>query len=434
MEFNENILKILRKKDLSEYIVATSVTDTDQVRFSADSKDLFNHWSEKSAAIFISRGRKIFSTTISNVAMPEQEIDKAVSVLNTLPENTNYMGLSDKKHSYGSLRKFKKIDVNIDDMASTVLTSALNAGSDRVAGLVYNEFSTVYLDTQINEVEYSEGGLHFLVRSFAGEGTGQESSHLGFDSKRSTKDLEKMGREASETAKLGGKFSDGKPGKYDVLMSPYLVGNLMTYGSSLFSAYNVDAGMSCFENKVGQKVASGIVNLVDDPLNFNGDAAVQVDEEATPTKRLPMIENGELKTYLHSTSTARKFGAETTGNAGVISPHPWQLNMLPGKESFDSILHEMKSGLFIKNAWYTRFQDYRNGIFSTVPRDGIFTVEDGEITGSVRGIRISDEIPRILMNIDQVSKEQMNVKWWQEIHSSFMPYVHVRDVSISKSF
>jgi PmbA protein len=61
-------------------------------------------------------------------------------------------------------------------------------------------------------------------------------------------------------------------------------------------------------------------------------------------------------------------------------------------------------------------------------------VEDGEITGSVRGIRISDEIPRILMNIDQVSKEQMNVKWWQEIHSSFMPYVHVRDVSISKSF
>ncbi|MCL4451050.1 MAG: TldD/PmbA family protein [Candidatus Thermoplasmatota archaeon] len=434
MEFNENILKILRKKDLSEYVVATSVTDTDQVRFSADSKDLFNHWSEKSAAIFISRGKKIFSTTISNVEMPEHEIDKAVSILNTLPENTNYMGISDKKHSYGSLRKFKKINADIDEMASTVLNSALNAGSDRVAGLVYNEFSTIYLDTQINEVEYSEGGLHILVRSFIGEGTGQESSHLGFDSKSTSKDLEKMGREASETAKLGSKFSEGKPGKYDVLMSPYLVGNLITYGSSLFSAYNVDAGMSCFENKVGQKVASGIVNLIDDPLNFKGDAAVQVDEEATPTKRLQMIENGVLKTYLHSTSTARKFGAETTGNAGIISPHPWQLNMLPGKESFDSILQEMKKGLYVRNAWYTRFQDYRNGIFSTVPRDGIFTVEDGEITGSIRGIRISDEIPRILMNIDQVSKEQMNVKWWQEIHSSFMPYVHVRDVSISKSF
>ncbi len=434
MEVNENILKILRKKDLSEYVVATSVTDTDQVRFSVDSKDLFNHWSEKSAAIFISKGKKIFSTTISNVTAPELEIDKAVSVLNTLPENTNYMGLSDKKHSYGSLRKFKKIHADIDEMASTVLNSALNAGSDRVAGLVYNEFSTVYLDTQINEVEYSEGGLHILVRSFSGEGTGQESSHLGFDSKRSTNELEKMGREATETAKLGTKFSEGKPGKYDVLMSPYLVGNLMTYGSSLFSAYNVDAGMSCFEKKVGQKVASGIVNLVDDPLNFNGDAAIQVDEEATPTKRLPMIEKGVLKTYLHSTSTARKFGVKTTGNAGIISPHPWQLNMLPGEENFDDMLHEMKHGLFIKNAWYTRFQDYRNGIFSTVPRDGIFTVENGEITGSVRGIRISDEIPRILMNIDQVSKEQMNVKWWQEIHSSFMPYVHVRDISISRSF
>jgi PmbA protein len=434
MDVNENILKILRNKDLSEYVVATSVTDTDQVRFSAGSKDLFNHWSEKSAAIFISRGRKIFSTTISNVAAPESEIDRAVSILNTLPENSNYMGMSDSKHSYGSLRKFKKIDTDIDDVASTVLHSALDSGSDRAAGLVYNEFSTVYLDTQINEVEYSEGGLHVLIRSFAGEGTGQESTHLGFDSRRSEKNLEKMGREATETAKLGSKFSEGKPGKYDILMSPYLVGNLMTYGSSLFSAYSVDAGMSCFEDKIGQKVASDMVNLVDDPLNFNGDAAVQVDEEATPTRRLPMIEDGILKTYLHSTSTARKFGTKTTGNAGIISPHPWQLNLLPGRESVDEILHEMKHGLFIKNAWYTRFQDYRNGIFSTVPRDGIFIVENGEITGSIRGIRISDAIPSILKNIDKVSREQMNVKWWQEIHSSFMPFVLARDVNVSKSF
>jgi PmbA protein len=434
MDINENILKILRKKDLTEYVVATSVTDTDQVRFSGDSKDVFNHWSEKSAAIFIGKGRKIFSTTISNVDVPEMEIEKAVSILNTLPENSNYMGISDTKHSYSHLRKFKKIDADIEDMASTVLHSALETGSDRVAGLVYNEFSTIYLDTQINEVEYSEGGLHALVRSFVGEGTGQESTHLGFDSRRSGMNLEEMGRNATETAKLGSKFSEGKPGKYDILMSPYLVGNLLTYGSSLFSAYNVDAGMSCFENKIGQKVASGLVNLVDDPLNFNGDAAVQVDEEATPTNRVTMIEDGVLKTYLHSTSTARKFGSKTTGNAGIISPHPWQLNLLPGKENFDDMLKEMKHGLFIKNAWYTRFQDDRNGIFSTVPRDGIFTVENGEIIGSIRGIRISDSIPMILMNIDGISKEQMNVKWWQEIHSSFMPYVLARNLGVSKSF
>jgi|YelNatPaOPRAMG01_1025707.scaffolds.fasta_scaffold00551_17 PmbA protein len=434
MDVNENILKILRKKDLTEYVVATSVTDTDQIRFSADSKDLFNHWSETSAAIFISRGKKIFSTTISNVNKPEIEIEKALSILTTLPENSNYMGISNSKHSYDDLRKFKKIDANIDDMASTVLHSALDSGSDRAAGLVYNEFSTVYLDTQINEVEYSEGGLHVLVRSFVGEGTGQESTHLGFDSRRSTKNLEKMGSQATETARLGSKFSEGKPGKYDVLMSPYLVGNLMSYGSSLFSAYSVDAGMSCFDSKIGQKVASDMVNLIDDPRNFSGDAAVQVDEEATPTQRLTMIQDGVLKTYLHSTSTARKFGAETTGNAGIISPHPWQLNLLPGKEKFDDMLHEMKHGLFIKNAWYTRFQDYRNGIFSTVPRDGIFTVENGEITGSIRGIRISDSIPGILMHIEGISKEQMNVKWWQEIHSSFMPYVLARNLTISKSF
>jgi len=434
MEANEKILKILRAKDLSEYVVATTVTDTDQVRFSADSKDLFNHWSEKSAAIFISRGRKIFSTTISNVEQPGEEIDKALSILNTLPENDNYNGLSNQKHSYTGIRQFRKIDADIDDLATTVLHSALAAGSDRAAGLVYNEFSTVYLDTQTNEVSYSQGGLHALIRSFIGDGTGQESMHFGFDSAVRANVLENMGKEAAETAKLGSKFSDGSPGKYDVIMSPYLIGNLLSYGSPLFSAYNIDAGMSCFENRINEKVASEVVNLVDDPLNFNGDAAIQVDEEATPTARTPMIEKGVLKTYLHSTSTAKKFGTKTSGHAGIISPHSWQLNLLPGTDNMEHMLQDMRHGLYIKNAWYTRFQDYRNGIFSTVPRDGIFTVENGEITGSVRGIRISDAVPRILMNVQAISKEQMNVKWWQEIHSSFMPSVLVHDVSISRSF
>ncbi|EQD69339.1 Zn-dependent protease, partial [mine drainage metagenome] len=127
-------LKILKAKDLSEYVVATTVTDTDQVRFSADSKDLFNHWSEKSAVIFISRGKKIFSTTISNVEDPGVEVNKAVSILDTLPENANYNGLSDQKHSYKGIRQFKKIDADIDDLAVTVLHSALDSGSDPGCG------------------------------------------------------------------------------------------------------------------------------------------------------------------------------------------------------------------------------------------------------------------------------------------------------------
>jgi len=85
------------------------------------------------------------------------------------------------------------------------------------------------------------------------------------------------------------------------------------------------------------------------------------------------------------------------------------------------------------NTWYTRFQDYRNGDFSTIPRDGIFYIEDGEIKESWQGIRISDNIPRIFSNILDVSNETMQVKWWDEVMPSLIPYVLVKDVNITKS-
>ena len=105
-----------------------------------------------------------------------------------------------------------------------------------------------------------------------------------------------------------------------------------------------------------------------------------------------------------------------------------------GKESFRDMIAGMKDGLFINNAWYTRYQDYKNGIFSTVPRDGVFRIHNGEITGSVSGIRISDSVPGILNNISGVSSETKNTKWWEEIQPSIMPYVMVDSVNISRSF
>ena len=77
---------------------------------------------------------------------------------------------------------------------------------------------------------------------------------------------------------------------------------------------------------------------------------------------------------------------------------------------------------------------YKNGIFSTVPRDGVFRIHNGEIAGSVSGIRISDSVTGILNNISGVSSETKNTKWWEEIQPSIMPYVMVDSVNISRSF
>jgi len=77
-----------------------------------------------------------------------------------------------------------------------------------------------------------------------------------------------------------------------------------------------------------------------------------------------------------------------------------------------------------------RFQNYRNGDFSTVARDAIFRV-DKKGMHAVKGIRISDNMQRILENIEMLSKQQKQIFWWEVETPVFSPYAMVKDVSIT---
>ncbi len=85
------------------------------------------------------------------------------------------------------------------------------------------------------------------------------------------------------------------------------------------------------------------------------------------------------------------------------------------------------------NNWYTRFQDYRNGDFSTVCRDGIFKVKDGKVDSALKDIRISDNMPRILRNIEAISDTQYWIRWWEVPTPTLTPYVMVKNVGVTKS-
>jgi PmbA protein len=93
----------------------------------------------------------------------------------------------------------------------------------------------------------------------------------------------------------------------------------------------------------------------------------------------------------------------------------------------------MKSGLYITNTWYTRYQNYATGDFSTIPRDGIFRVENGEVTSPVREIRISDNMLGILSRVSGVGSDTQQIHWWETERPTFTPNVLVSDVTITRS-
>ena len=429
-----DIFKKVKEKGAEEAVIEMVTDRTSQVRFSGDSLDLFNRWNSMSVSIFVSRGKRVASTTVRDMSDLDNEISNLMAICSNVPENPSYNGINSESQTYPSQPDHGEESVDIQQLAGALMKGAVEGGAERSSGLVYHRDMDIEIKTEYNHGKQHLSGVEMVVRAFRGDSTGQESIHSGSGNGFGLETALETGRAAGRTSSTDVEKVDIDQGKYDLLLSPYVTGNLLSYSSGFFSAYAVESGLSCFAGKIGHKVASDLVTLEDDPLNTTGSGFRIFDEEGTITGKNTLISSGTLKTYLHSFSTGKKFEGHTTGNAGIISPRAWQLSLAPGKSSIEDMISEINRGLVINNAWYTRFQDYRNGVFSTVPRDGVYLVKNGEIMGRVSGIRISDSVPDFLKNISHISREKKNVRWWEEISPSIMPSVLARDMNISKAF
>ncbi len=428
------ILKKITERGFNEASLQYTRTRTEQVRFSRNIEDVHNDREESNISVFAARGKRTVSTNIKNFERVEESIQRLWEVAGKVPENPKFEGINPDKMHYGDLREIKLKDYDIQDMASALISSALDSGAERTAGAIYSRDNEVTVKTNYNQCTYKTGGLEVLIRSFKGDLSGQESRHYGRSYNLDSKELAKIGRDSTLPLAESEKVVEIQPGKHEVLMSPYVIGNIISYSSDFLSYYAVESNLSCFSDLLDKKVSDSGFTLVDDPLDPNGVGYRACDEEGTPTSRNTLIDKGILKTYMHSYSTGKRSGNKTTANAGIVTPVAWQMKILPGKKNLENMLSEMKDGLWINNTWYTRYQDYKNGVFSTVPRDGVFLVKNGEVQGTVKGIRISDSVPSILENISAISSEVKSVKWWEEIAASSMPSVVVKEVNISRAF
>ncbi len=423
------------KNVCDEFAVSENYENIKELRFSNNSMDLFNNWEESYINVFASRNKKTMDILIKDYNNIDYYMEKIDKTLNIIPDNPSYYGINTEHYNYNSNEEdIEDIDDNdIYDLSRQLIDASLKNGSDKNAGLIYKNYAKTRIKTNYNDETYYNSGIEIVLRSFHGDYSGQEGLHYGIKSAKNI-DPYKIGENAAKTALKGNNNINIDEGKYDVLMSPYLLGTILTYNIGFLSYFDIDSGLSPFIDKLNENIASKNVNLYDDPLNRNGMGFTPVDEEGTMTKKLDLINNGTLKNYMHSYSTAKKAGAKTTGNAGIIAPVPWQIHMEKGNKNVNDMIGSIDHGLYINNSWYTRFQDERTGTFSTVPRDGVFLIDHGEIRGTVSGIRISDSILNILKNITEVSNEEKYVKWWDEIHSSIMPSVKVENVNITKGF
>ena len=116
-------------------------------------------------------------------------------------------------------------------------------------------------------------------------------------------------------------------GKYLVVFSPEAFLDLLGAFSNLYNAQNIlDNQSLSTAASLGQTIASPLLSVYDDALHSANVGATAFDGEGTPTRRLPLIEQGVLTHFLHSAGTAKRMNATPTGHANMgskitVSPH-----------------------------------------------------------------------------------------------------------------
>ena len=209
-------------------------------------------------------------------------------------------------------------------------------------------------------------------------------------------------------ALLGGKSV--KSGSYPVLMDREAVIDLFSACSDIFSAENVQKGLSLLKGKLGTTVASSKISFIDDPFIDKASAYRAFDDEGVACRYKRVVDKGVLTTYFHNLKTALTEGVETTGNAykssysSSISIAPTNFYIENGDTAVDQMLHMMNTGIMI-----TEIEGLHAGLntvsgdFSLSARG--FYIRNGQKEHPVEQITVSGNYLKLLKDVAVVGND-----------------------------
>jgi len=432
----EEMVKKAKSLGADEVLARTTSGKYRQVRFSNNQVDITVAWDDYVTDVALAWKKRVVATQIHDFKDVDASLSKLMELAKVSKENPMFGGFAKGKFKYATPKADKKL-MDLENPTDYVF-EAVEAAKKEIGpdidsgGILFTKFEDIYLASSEGPVGVdSRSAAEFSIRAFAQ----REASGHSVECGSSLKDFKpsRAGTKAGEIAKTAKNPKVGDEGTYDVIFDPLIFGSSLGVWGQMVSAFSILVQMSIFVGKIGQSVAPKIVTMRDNPAAYSMANRV-FDDEGAPAKENVFIDHGVLKGYLHNTSTAKIFKTETTGNAGLVAPNAWSLEMDAGNMGKDELFRSVKRGLYLTNTWYTRFQNYAKGDFSTIPRDGIFLIENGEVKQSLKDLRVSDNALTMLGNITAVSKERQHVHWWGEADPpSLSPYVLIKNVHMTKS-
>ncbi len=255
----------------------------------------------------------------------------------------------------------------------------------------------------------------FFVEVVAGDGEVLQRGYESLGGRKGFEIFEEIPPElvAQKSAERALLMLSAKPapaGQFTVVLSSQAGGTMIheAVGHGL-EADLVQKGLSVYAGRLGEKVASELVTVIDDATLPEHNGSFSIDDEGVPAQRKVLIKDGYLVGYMYDRLRAMKEGKQSTGNGRRQSyAHIPMVRMTntyidKGKDNPEDIIRDTKKGVYVVKMG--------GGEVNTVTGDFVFEVmegymiENGEITYPIRGATLIGNGPKALQDIDAVGSD-----------------------------
>jgi TldD protein len=223
-------------------------------------------------------------------------------------------------------------------------------------------------------------------------------------------EFERLCERAGRRAELMLSSRRVKAGVMPVVLSSSAGGTLIheAVGHGL-EADHAEEGLSIYSGRLGERVASPLITVLDDPTLSPLYGSYQYDDEGTKAKPVVLIEKGILKDFLYDRYQALKWGKTSNGRGRRESfrhiPIPRMSNtfIAKGETPAEEIIKSLDKGLLVKKMGGGEVNPL-TGDFVFEVREGYY-VEGGEVLFPVKGATLVGNGPKVLEIIDLVGDD-----------------------------
>jgi predicted Zn-dependent protease len=231
-------------------------------------------------------------------------------------------------------------------------------------------------------------------------------------------------------------------GRYETIMPPSTVADMMIYLAWTMDGRGAHEGRTALSapgggTRIGEKLTELPLTLYSDPGAAGLDCTpfvavpssserVSVFDNGMDIGRVDWIRDGTINGLAYPRAAAGEFDAPVAVPAD-------NLLMTGGSVSLADMIASTERGLLLTTLWYMREVDPTVLLLTGLTRDGVYLVEDGEVTAAVNNFRFNESPLDLLRRATEAGASEVTLprEWGDWATRAAMPSLRIPDFHMS---